>query len=161
MPWSSGCIFRGTPVKSNEQNIHRQSAGNCPRCASHKWQSLRLAHQQAVRTAESGYETVSKLGERVAPPERRSLIIGPLVTGLWLASGAWLALMFLLPDSWNSDTWFNPGRLLIVVAAFLIGGAVQLALSLRFNAREWPRLAKIWRAARVCRRCGEIFLPDD
>ncbi len=130
----------------------------CPRCGSTNWQTQELAYGQSVRQTEGGYRSISQFGESIAPPERRSLIAGPLASAAGLGGGTLLFLPTLmgkqLVDEGLSTPIFEPQ---VYVPALVVGAtvfAVGFFAAIRYNALQWPSKYADWQNVRICRRCG-------
>jgi len=133
-------------------------ANRCDRCGSSNWQSIELAYLQSARVSETGYETISKFGQSIAPPEPRSTFGSPLFTGIGVGSGALIFLPLLLRDALElshavsamfDSRVFIPAAL-IGIAAFL----VHLLANLAYNAKDWADEYGRWQQQSVCRSCG-------
>ena len=68
---------------------HRRN-GRCNKCGSSNIQSIEMAYIQGVRHSESGYTSISKFSERIAPPEEKSLLAEPMFTAIGLAGATFL-----------------------------------------------------------------------
>lgn len=138
-------------------------ANRCARCGSSNWQSIELAYMQSARVSETGYETVSKFGQSIAPPEPRSTLGSPFFTAVGVASGALIFLPVVLRDTLELshavsaifDSRVYIPAVLIGIAAFF----VQLFANLAYNTKIWAKEYGEWQQQRVCRACGHQF-PD-
>ena len=141
--------------KLQRQNSNRSS---CTQCGSSNWQSVELAHSQSTRISESGYQTVSKFCQSLAPPEQRSIFGAPLFSAAGLSSGTLVFLPVLLTEQHGSlhaaesmfDSQIYGPAFLVAVIAFLI----HLMVNVRYNISLWPAKYAKWQGCRVCRRCG-------
>lgn len=133
----------------------------CDQCHSPNLQSVELAHMQSVRVSETGYESVSRFGQSIAPPEPRSTFGGPLFTAVGIASGALIFLPALLGDTLgltHAASAIFDSR--IYIPAALIGAAafvVHLFANLTYNAKVWANEYGEWKEQKVCRSCGHQF----
>ena len=134
----------------------------CTQCGSSNWQSIELAYSQSARVSESGYQTISKFGQSIAPPEQRSLFGAPLFTATGLGGGVFVFLPLLVAEQQNSahaafslfDSRIYVPAVLVAVIAFL----AHLLVNVRYNTSQWPAKYTKWQQYRVCRSCGHRFL---
>lgn len=130
---------------------------NCPACNSSNTQNIKIAYSHAQRENELGHKTISKFGQALNPPKAAE----PAKEGgagviIWCACwffGLWYfeSLDYILRS--KTILWFVFSSALV----FLILGMRALTYNFRtyyFREREWAKQY-------VCRRCGEIFLPDE
>ncbi len=137
---------------------NQSRANRCDRCGSSNWQSIELAYMQSARVSETGYETVSKFGQSIAPPEPRSTIAAPLFTAVGVGSGTLIFLPALLGDTLELthavsaifDSRVYIPAALIGISAFI----VHLLANLAYNAKDWSDNYGQWQRQRVCRSCG-------
>ena len=136
----------------------------CTKCGSSNWQSIELAYSQSARISETGYQTISRFGQSLAPPEQRSLFGAPLFTAAGLGGGAFVFLPFLLAKQHNSThTAFSLFESEIYVPAFsvaVVAFLVHLLVNFRYNFSQWPTKYAKWLQYRVCRTCGHRFSPS-
>jgi len=136
----------------------------CTQCGSSNWQSIELAYSQSARVSESGYQTISKFGQSIAPPEQRSLFGAPLFTAAGLGGGAFVFLPLLLAEQHNSTHGaVSPFQSELYVPAFLvavIAFLVHFLVNARYNTIQWPAKYAKWQQYRVCRSCGHRFLAS-
>lgn len=139
---------------------YRQSM-QCPRCKSHDTQAVETAYSQAVRTGESGYQSISEFGRSMEPPEARSAAGVPLATALWVAG----ALMMLLPglhavlpfDWLEGLSSFDRPVVVVSLVAGLIAGFSSAVSAGVHNASVHRSEMRTWARGVVCRRCGHRF----
>lgn len=136
----------------------------CAQCGSTNWQSLEVAYDQSVRQTEGGYRSVSKFGESIAPPEKRSIIGGPLFTAVGLASATLLFLPIILERSPQRESILvhvmEAHAYTPAVAVGVIVFVVKAIAAVRYNGLHWPAKYENWRHDRICRRCGHRSNPS-
>ncbi len=94
---------------------NQSRANRCDRCGSSNWQGVKIAFNQSVRRTTGGYESVSRFGESIAPPPKRSLFSGPLFSATGLSCGTLLFLPAIRENDLSSAflparTPIKPGR---------------------------------------------------
>ena len=143
---------------------NQSRANRCDRCGSSNWQGVKIAFNQSVRRTTGGYESVSRFGESIAPPPKRSLFSGPLFSATGLSCGTLLFLPAIRENDLSSA--FMPARIMEPFSfkfALLVGAVVffvQFAAAVRYNAIYWPAKHTEWSGGRVCRSCGHRFRPS-
>lgn len=136
----------------------------CAHCGSTNWQSLEIAYDQSVRQTEGGYRSVSKFGESIAPPEKRSIVAGPLFTAVSLGSATLLFLPTILELGPQRGPILAPVMeahpFTPAIAVGLIVFVVRALAAVRYNGLHWPAKYENWRHDRICRRCGHRSSPS-
>ncbi len=150
-------------MTSRRRQQNSQYTG-CTQCGSSNWQSLEVAYHQSVRQTEGGYRSVSKFGESITPPQKRSLISGPLFTAAGLGSATLLFLPAILERSPQRGSILAP---LVEAHAYTPAIAVGVTVfvakviaAVRYNGLHWPAKYENWRRSRICRRCGHRSNPS-
>ncbi len=129
----------------------------CPRCGSQSTQSVVVAYENAARSSESGFKSISVHGERIAPPQTRD---EKFVPGLVCCAAAAFAL------------WKLPGLLAqtkitalqnltlvdwpVVVLSCAVGWAAGLLFAMPailHNVRIEGEIEK-WGRGIICKRCA-------
>lgn len=133
----------------------------CPRCKSQYTQSVETAYSQAVRTSETGYQSISEFGRDLEPPKARSEFGVPLMVAVNVFGLAALTLPDLLAAtgiSWlmslKVSSWQNLAASCVI--AVLVGVRVATSAFL-YNMTEHRTEMQSWRRGVVCRRCGSKF----
>ena len=136
----------------------------CPQCGSRHGQPIEFAYSQSVRISDNAHRTVSEYGMTIAPPEKRSLLAGPLFVACGLFSCALLGMNEyvhrkgqLRPGDYSL---FSPE---VYEPALLVGVLAFIARCLRnaiYNATEWADAYAQWHEQRVCRTCGNTYVPN-
>ena len=136
----------------------------CAQCGSTNWQSLEVAYDQSVRQTEGGYRSVSKFGESIAPPEKRSLIGGPLFTAIGLGGATLLFLPVILDRSpkrgWILAPLMEAHAYTPAIAVGVTVFVAKVIAAVRYNGLHWPAKHETWRRSRICRRCGHRSNPS-
>ena len=136
----------------------------CPKCAGHSTESVVIAYAQSTRTGSSGYETLSLLGEQIAPPNEKDEKFWP---GVVVCAAAAIALT-KLPSVLNQldiDALQNLSPFSWPVAALscVVGWSAGLVLAvpaIRYNTHVLPGLLAEWGKGMVCKRCGHRWQRD-
>lgn len=133
----------------------------CPRCKSQYTQSVETAYSQAVRTGETGYQSISEFGRSMEPPEPRSEVGVPLATAFF-AAGILMMLMpglhTVLPFKWLEGlSSFDTSVIVVSLAVGLIVGFWSAVSAGVYNASVHHGEMRTWARGVVCRRCGHRF----
>ena len=164
---------------------------NCPSCKSENTQSVPLAYKAGV-TSHSGTITGATMGtsgfstgtgvysgtgqthlaRTLAPPEKQSDIVQPLVSYVVvrvIASFVGLPIIYVLATVFNlrsvteaidsHSAWL---RYMTHVADFgwLALCVLMAATAHKFNKYELPALRHAWSNGYICLRCGMQFVPN-
>ena len=133
----------------------------CPKCKSQYTQSVETAYSQAVRTGETGYQSISEFGRSMEPPEPRSEVGVPFATAFFVAGTLMMLLPGLhsvLPFEWleGLSPFDTPVVIVSLVVGLIVGfwSAVSAGV---YNASVYRGEMKTWAKGVVCRRCGHRF----
>ena len=130
---------------------------NCPTCHSSNTQNIKIAYSHAQRENERGYKTISKFGENLNPPQPADPIhYGGVAAILWGATwffGLWYVESIEYVFQLKTLLW------LVLTSAFVF--LLGIVRALTYNFRTYYGQEREWSKQYVCRRCGEIFLPDE
>ncbi len=129
----------------------------CPKCGSNHVQSVESAYTQSIRHGRD-FSTISEFGQRMAPPERKSVVLFPAIAGGW----ALVVVMALICLVLEPQLLIEPRTLVqqesrgYVAIALVVALAVALGFARaasRYNSSEYPELTRAWESAFVCRSC--------
>ena len=120
-----------------------------------------MAYDQAIRTGESGYTTISEFGKSLKPPAPQSEIGVPLATAFGIACVSMIllpGLHMMIPLKWfESLSPFDTPVLVISVVLGLVAGFRSAVSALVHNDSVHRREMRKWERGVVCRRCGFKF----
>jgi hypothetical protein len=143
---------------SSQRRFH---AMQCPECGSHNTQSLEIVYAQSVRTGYNGHQTISELGESVAPPAPDSEVLFPLAVGVAVSVVSVFSLPALLsaiPAEWGQE--LMPYDSPIVSVGLVLGALVARSmrrLAIEMNKHYFDKDYDRWQRGILCRRCGHQF----
>ena len=136
----------------------------CPKCGSRHGQPIEFAYSQSVRISDNAHRTISEYGMTIAPPEKRSLLAGPLFVGIGLFSGALLGIDKYAQRKGQLQPGdhglFSPEVYEPALLVGVLGFTVRFLRNAVYNATEWTDMYKQWREQRVCRACGNTYVPN-
>ena len=132
----------------------------CPSCDSSNTQLLKQAYQQALRHGQT-FDSISELGERIAPPQPKDERFFPSIAAL----ATCIACLFVLDDLIASLFPATPENLTaldweLLLPSVVIGWTIGLAIAIprvRFNVHVLPEMLEQWEKTAICKRCGTQF----
>ena len=139
----------------------RSHAMQCPECGSHNTQSLEVVYAQSVRTGYNGHQTISELGESVAPPTPDSEVLFPLAVGVMVtivSAFSLPALLSTIPVEWGQGLMpYDTPVAAIGVALGAIVARSTRAMAIETNRHYFEKDYDRWCRSVLCRRCGHQF----
>lgn len=129
----------------------------CPACHSPNTQNIKVAYTHAQRENERGQKTISQFGVDLKPPKAAEPANeGGMAAFLWATCcffGLWYFESIEYIFQKKILLWFVLSSSLV----FLIFGMRALT----YNFSKYYKYEKEWSKQYVCRRCGEVFLPEE
>lgn len=145
-------------AKSNQRTS--RDPMQCPACGSRHTASAATTYSFTRRVYRGDVQS-DVMPRLLAPPERKSEVIGPtLICGLIFAVAYplmyWLALDFegFVPDLFgifDSRLVWPPLILSVSSCLFMVIRAGS------WNQKEYPKLVAEWHSTAICRRCSHQF----
>lgn len=133
----------------------------CPKCRSTNVQTFEAAYESSTRISETGYQTMSKTGQRIAPPQPRSVVAGAAFTALGTASGALIfapqVLNRLGISSMHNLASMDKTNLTIAGCIAILAFVLSIQSRLKYNARCWAPEYLDWQKQSICRSCLHQF----
>ena len=151
----------------------------CPACKSQNTQRLSTVHMSglsqfsavtggigwtgapAIGGAWTTGTSQTQLSAIAAPPPKKSYRNGLLLLFLSPLVAAIVAeVAFLIAQRVFGTTLIYEQLATISFFALEIGAIALLLRVFAFNKNIWPRLFREWQMSFLCRRCGQIFVPE-
>lgn len=133
----------------------------CPNCGSNQVQSVEAAYVHSLRHGER-YSTISEFGQRLAPPEPESTVLGPVLFGIAVYVAVIIVAQSKLDGPFSLFPWVLAARGHGWFIATLLAGCAVLVVAVSAGARhrnttEYAELERAWRSDMVCRSCLHRF----
>ena len=133
----------------------------CPQCGSNQVQSVEAAYVHSVRHG-ARYSTISEFGQRLAPPEPESTVLGPVLFGIALYVSVIVVAQSKLAGPFSLFPWVLVSQGHGWFIAVLLTGCTVLVLASSAQARhrnntDYAELERAWKSDMVCRTCLHRF----